>query len=329
MVRRPDGSATASAASSAATPRCANARVLLRGLNYPGGLAVAEGQLWFTESFGHRLSRAAISAAGSIGAPQIVIRNMPGYPSRLGRSSDGGFVAQPVWRAHAFDRVRPARGRFSRGDDAHHSKQNIGWRRRFRTAAIASSRCSSAASRRSEFRSLGRRRGPTDWSRGSIATAKRWRACTAGLAAVTTASPRRSKRRRASLSYPRAAAACCSTSGMRDHERDERSASSERRSAAGIVAPTGAERQQGQQDLWRRSRHRSRRFRPIPRRGPCAGRRERRRQIDAVQGDRRRHQADIRHLLRRRQAGRFSIAARRADCPAFAWFTRRRAWCRP
>ena len=69
----------------------ANARVLLRGLNYPGGLAVAEGQLWFTESFGHRLSRADISAAGSIGRPQIVIRNMPGYPSRLGRGSDGGF----------------------------------------------------------------------------------------------------------------------------------------------------------------------------------------------------------------------------------------------
>ena len=36
----------------------ANARVPLRGLNYPGGLAVAEGQLWFAESFGHRLSRA-------------------------------------------------------------------------------------------------------------------------------------------------------------------------------------------------------------------------------------------------------------------------------
>jgi sugar lactone lactonase YvrE len=69
----------------------ANARVLLRGLNYPGGLAVAEGQLWFTESFGHRLSRAEISAPGSIGRPQTIIRNMPGYPSRFGRSSDGGF----------------------------------------------------------------------------------------------------------------------------------------------------------------------------------------------------------------------------------------------
>jgi hypothetical protein len=68
-----------------------NARVLLRDLNYPGGLAVADGQLWFTESFGHRLSCAVISAAGSLGALQIVIRNMPGYPSRLALTSDGGF----------------------------------------------------------------------------------------------------------------------------------------------------------------------------------------------------------------------------------------------
>ena len=51
----------------------------------------ADGHLWFTESFAHRLSRAPISAPGAIEAPQIVIRNMPGYPSRLGRSADGGF----------------------------------------------------------------------------------------------------------------------------------------------------------------------------------------------------------------------------------------------
>jgi sugar lactone lactonase YvrE len=67
-------------------------RVLLRDLNYPGGLAVApDGHLWFTESFAHRLSRARICGPGDIAAPQIVIRNMPGYPSRLGRAADGGF----------------------------------------------------------------------------------------------------------------------------------------------------------------------------------------------------------------------------------------------
>lgn len=72
-------------------PALTDARVLLRDLNYPGGLAFAtDGRLWFTESFGHRLSRAFVSAGG-IAAPEVVIRNMPGYPSRLGRSADGGF----------------------------------------------------------------------------------------------------------------------------------------------------------------------------------------------------------------------------------------------
>lgn len=74
-------------------PKLADARVLLRGLDYPGGLVVAaDGCLWFTESFAHRLSRMPILAPGESGAPQIVIRNMPGYPSRLGRTRDGGFL---------------------------------------------------------------------------------------------------------------------------------------------------------------------------------------------------------------------------------------------
>jgi sugar lactone lactonase YvrE len=73
-------------------PALDNARVLLRGLDYPGGLAVApDGQLWFTESFAHRLSHAAISDLGRVGAPVTAIRNMPGYPSRLARSAEGGF----------------------------------------------------------------------------------------------------------------------------------------------------------------------------------------------------------------------------------------------
>jgi sugar lactone lactonase YvrE len=75
----------------ACEPGLNEARVLLRGLNYPAGLAVADGHLWFTEGFAHRLSRAPIVAPATIGAPQIVIRNMPGYPSRLSRTRDGGF----------------------------------------------------------------------------------------------------------------------------------------------------------------------------------------------------------------------------------------------
>ncbi len=73
-------------------PALENARVLLRGLNYPSGLAVAaDGYVWFTESFGHRLNKAHIAALGAVAVPQIVIRNMPGYPARLGRAPDGGF----------------------------------------------------------------------------------------------------------------------------------------------------------------------------------------------------------------------------------------------
>ena len=73
-------------------PGLDNVRVLLRGLNYPGGIAVtADGYLWFTESFAHRLSRARIAGGGTLATPQIVIKNMPGYPSRLSVTRDGGF----------------------------------------------------------------------------------------------------------------------------------------------------------------------------------------------------------------------------------------------
>jgi hypothetical protein len=52
---------------------------------------VVDGNLWLTESFAHRLSHAPIAASGSVGLPLVMIRNMPGYRSRLGRSADGGF----------------------------------------------------------------------------------------------------------------------------------------------------------------------------------------------------------------------------------------------
>lgn len=66
--------------------------VLLRDLYYPHGLATStDGQsLWFTESWNHRVSRAPIEGRG-IGASETVIDNLPGYPARLGRASQGGF----------------------------------------------------------------------------------------------------------------------------------------------------------------------------------------------------------------------------------------------
>ena len=42
--------------------------------------------LWLTESWNHRLSRAAISGR-NIAAPQTVLGNMPGYPARLATST--------------------------------------------------------------------------------------------------------------------------------------------------------------------------------------------------------------------------------------------------
>ncbi len=73
----------ASGALVAAGADLATARTLRSGLHYPHGLAVAGGQLWFTESWNHRVSRAPLTADG-IGATEIVIRNLPGYPARLG-----------------------------------------------------------------------------------------------------------------------------------------------------------------------------------------------------------------------------------------------------
>lgn len=66
--------------------------VLLGGLRYPHGLAISRGgrEVWFTESWSHRLSRAAILGR-KIGTPQVMIGNLPGYPARLGRAADSGF----------------------------------------------------------------------------------------------------------------------------------------------------------------------------------------------------------------------------------------------
>jgi sugar lactone lactonase YvrE len=65
-------------------------KVLLRGLSYPNGLSIAAGDLWFTEAWNHRVSRATIDGRG-IKRPQVVMGNLPGYPARLGPASGGGF----------------------------------------------------------------------------------------------------------------------------------------------------------------------------------------------------------------------------------------------
>jgi hypothetical protein len=73
------------------SPSANDARVLLRNLSYPSGLAMADGYLWFSESFAHQVRRAQVAGPATIAAPEIVIANMPGYPSRLAPSRAGGF----------------------------------------------------------------------------------------------------------------------------------------------------------------------------------------------------------------------------------------------
>ena len=74
------------------SPALDDARVLLRDLPYPYGVAVsADGkQLWLTESWAHRLSRFALASDG-IGQREVIANNLPGYPARLHRDTHGGF----------------------------------------------------------------------------------------------------------------------------------------------------------------------------------------------------------------------------------------------
>jgi len=73
-------------------PALETPKVLLRNLPYPYGLAIsADGRnLWLTESWSHRLCRAAIKGR-ELGTVEPVIGNLPGYPARLGRAGAGGF----------------------------------------------------------------------------------------------------------------------------------------------------------------------------------------------------------------------------------------------
>jgi sugar lactone lactonase YvrE len=68
------------------------AKVLLGDLHYPHGVALsADGRfLWFTESWSHRVNRAAVEGRG-IGRVETLIHNLPGYPGRLHAARGGGF----------------------------------------------------------------------------------------------------------------------------------------------------------------------------------------------------------------------------------------------
>ena len=67
-------------------------KVVIRNLAYPYGLAFSRDErfLWLTESWSHRVCRAAVMGR-DLGTVEPIIRNLPGYPARLGRAVGGGF----------------------------------------------------------------------------------------------------------------------------------------------------------------------------------------------------------------------------------------------
>ena len=171
--------------------------VLLRDLAYPYGLAIAQDHktLWLTQSWNHRLSRASLQGQ-AIGPALTVIGNLPGYPARLARAGRSGFwlsvfavrthlvefvLREDDFREEMMQTIEPAiwvGPSLTSGEDCHEPMQ-FGWHQgaRHREAVGAAA-----------FLRL--------WSRASMRKATRWRACTAGSAAVITASPPRARRRR-------------------------------------------------------------------------------------------------------------------------------------
>jgi sugar lactone lactonase YvrE len=73
----------------AADADLSQAATVLDHLAWPAGLLVQadRGQLWFSESWRHRLLALPLAAGA---APQPLVRNMPGYPGRLAPDRSGG-----------------------------------------------------------------------------------------------------------------------------------------------------------------------------------------------------------------------------------------------
>jgi sugar lactone lactonase YvrE len=70
-----------------------DAKALLNGLHYPYGITIApdSGQLWFSESWAHRVSRMPPASRNGPVQPEAILRNLPGYPARLKPDGRGGF----------------------------------------------------------------------------------------------------------------------------------------------------------------------------------------------------------------------------------------------
>ena len=83
------------------------ATTVLSDLYFPYGLAVAPDAryLWYTESWAHRVSRIPLPSKGAA-KPEIVLRNLPGYPARLRSDGHGGYyLALFARRTHLIEFV--------------------------------------------------------------------------------------------------------------------------------------------------------------------------------------------------------------------------------
>ena len=65
----------------------------LKDLHYPYGITITpdSGQLWFSESWAHRVSRMPPPPGNGSAQPEAMLRNLPGYPARLKPDGRGGF----------------------------------------------------------------------------------------------------------------------------------------------------------------------------------------------------------------------------------------------
>ncbi|MBL6749797.1 MAG: hypothetical protein ISP90_04710 [Nevskia sp.] len=95
---------------------------ILDGLAWPAGLLVQDRQLWFSESWRHRVQ--ALPLPLNAGAqPQPLARNLPGYPARLSPDGAGGaWLALFAARTHLVElvlRERKFRQEMLAGVDPH------------------------------------------------------------------------------------------------------------------------------------------------------------------------------------------------------------------
>ena len=194
-------------------------KVVIRNLPYPYGLAFSRDErfLWLTESWSHRVCRAAVMGR-DLGAVEPIIRNLPGYPARLGRAVGGGFwLSLFALRTHLIEFVL-------REDDFREEMMRTIAPQYWIAPALATSGDALEPMQSGSIKALGIQKpwappAPTASSRGSTRMVTSSRACIAASAATAMASPRLAKQRKVSSSSPKGTEGRYYTRQGRSHER--------------------------------------------------------------------------------------------------------------